>query len=322
MAAKVSIIVPVYNAQKTLTSCLGNLVHQTLPEIELILVNDASTDRSLDILLDCERAFPDKVLVVNLEKNSGPGGARNAGLCYASGEYIGFVDSDDIPDIHMYERLYTLAVSGGYDMADGAYYNENTDTLILQTADDCTGYLDADKRCRLIAGGGYLWSRIFCRELFYDLHFRENTILEDMEILMLLFMRAKSLVTTKEFIYKYCAVDNSASKLADPTRYHKAVVSAMRAIAAALFPLADYSGVQTAVEYSLLHLYLCGIVNAIHPNHGLPASVQHTYLSELRQLRCQYVKLSDKDNPFIHQKFSCEDLQIMRKADRQDIIVK
>lgn len=66
----------------------------------------------------------------------------------------------------MYERLYTLASTDGYDMVDGAYYNQNTDTLILQTADECTGFLDAHKRCKLIAGGGYLWSRIFRRELF------------------------------------------------------------------------------------------------------------------------------------------------------------
>lgn len=317
MAVKVSVIVPVYNASKTLSACLGNLVHQTLTEIELILVNDASTDQSLNILLECEQAFSDKVIIVNLEHNSGPGGARNAGLCYASGEYIGFVDSDDIPDIHMYERLYKLAVAGNYDMADGAYYNENTDTLILQTADHCSGILDADKRSDLIAGGGYLWSRIFRRELFSDLQFRENTILEDMETLMLLFMRTKKLGTTREFVYKYCAANASASKLSDPTRYQKAIVDAMRAIASTLLPLDDYEGVQTAVEYSLLHLYLCGIVNAIHPDHSLPDMVQHAYLSELKQLRSQYVKLPYKDNQYVHQKFSENDLQIIRKIDMQ-----
>lgn len=317
MAVKVSVIVPVYNAEKTLPACLGNLVHQTLTDIELILVNDASTDQSLGILLDCERAFPDKVIVVNLEHNSGPGGARNAGLCYASGKYIGFVDSDDIPDIHMYERLYQLAVTDDYDMVDGAYYNENTDTLILQTADDCTGVLNSEKRCKLIAGGGYLWSRIFRRELFLDLHFRENTILEDMETLMLLFMRTKKLGTTREFVYKYCAANASASKLSDPARYQKAVVAAMRAIAAAIFPLADYNGVQTAIEYSLLHLYLCGIVNTMHPDHALPASVQQAYLSELKHLRWQYVKLPYAENQYVHQKFSDNDLQIIIQIDNQ-----
>lgn len=319
MSVKVSVIVPIYNAAKTLPACLGNLVHQTLEEIELILVNDASTDQSLDILLDCEREFSDKVIVVNLEQNSGPGGARNAGLCYASGEYIGFADSDDIPDIHMYERLYKLASRGSYDMVDGAYYNENTDTLILQTGDECTGFLDAEKRCKLIAGGGYLWSRLFRRELFSDLHFRENTILEDMETLMLLFMRTKKLGTTRELVYQYCAANNSASKLSDPARYQKAIADAMRAIANTLLPLADYSGVQTAVEYSLLHLYLCGIVNTIHPNHALPPMVQHAYLSELKQLRCQYVKLSYEENPYVHQKFSADDLQVIKNIDLQEI---
>ena len=99
MPAKISVIVPVYNAGQTLAACLGNLVHQTATDLELILINDASTDNSLQILLDCERAFPEQVIVVNLEQNSGPGGARNAGLVYATGEYIGFVDSDDIADV-------------------------------------------------------------------------------------------------------------------------------------------------------------------------------------------------------------------------------
>lgn len=317
MAIKVSVIVPVYNASKTLPACLGNLVHQTLEEIQLILVNDASSDQSLDILLECEHAFPNKVIIVNLDHNSGPGGARNAGLCYASGEYIGFVDSDDIPDIHMYKTLYQLAAAGDYDMVDGAYYNENTDTLILQTADHCSGFLDADKRCDLIAGGGYLWSRIFRRELFCDLHFRENTILEDMETLMLLFMRTKKLGTTRELVYKYCAANASASKLSDPARYQKAITDAMRAIAATLFPLADYGSVQTSIEYSLLHLYLCGIVNAIHPDHSLPEMLQHAYLSELKQLRSQYVKLPYENNRYIDQKFSDNDLEIIKKIDLQ-----
>lgn len=315
MAAKVSVIVPVYNAQNTLSACLGNLVHQTLADMEFILVNDASTDHSMDILLDCERAFPDKVMLVNLERNCGPGGARNAGLCYASGEYIGFVDSDDIPDTEMYEKLYKLAVSGDYDMVDGAYYNENTDTLILQTADNCRGVLDNEKRRELIAGGGYLWSRLIRRELFDHLHFRENTILEDMETLMLLFMRTKSLGTTREFVYKYCAAKGSASKLTDPARYQKAITDAMRAIATTLFPLDDYSGVQTAVEYSILHLYLCGIVNAMHPDHALPAMVQQAYLSELKELRREYVKLSYEDIPYVGKKFSENDLEIIRKID-------
>lgn len=315
----VSVIVPVYNAEKTLPACLGNLVHQTLPEIELILVNDASTDNSLHILLECEHAFPDKVIVVNLSQNSGPGGARNAGLAYASGKYIGFTDSDDIPDIHMYQILSELAISNGYDMVDGAYYNEGTDTMILQTGDSCKGLLDARKRSELIAGGGYLWSRLFRKDLFHGLHFRENTILEDMEMLMLLFMRTKQLGTSRELVYQYNSTDASASKLSNPVRYHKAIINAMHAISRSLLPLDDYAGVQKAVEYSILHLYQCGIVNALHPDNALNPTAKHSYLSELRQLRFQLVHLPYGQNEFVGQKISEEDLQLIMLIDQSDL---
>ena len=118
MGAKVSVIVPVYNAAKTLAPCLGNLVHQTLPGLELILVNDASTDGSDTILAACEQQFPENIILINLEENLGPGGARNVGLSYASGEYIGFVDSDDLADPTMFETLYAHAKEGNYDMVD------------------------------------------------------------------------------------------------------------------------------------------------------------------------------------------------------------
>lgn len=315
MQKKVSVIVPIYNAQKTLASCLGNLVHQTLSEMELILVNDASTDGSLNIMLDCEQAFSDKVIVVNLDRNLGPGGARNAGLAYASGEYIGFVDSDDVPDIHMYEKLYTLAVSGEYDMVDGAYYDERTDTFKLQTADSCRGILNEKKRSELIAGGGYLWSRLIRRELFDKFFFREHTILEDMETLMILFMRTKRLGTTRDLVYKYNNSDTSASKPSDPAYYHKAVTDAMRAVAEAMIPMENYAGVQLAVEYSILHLYQCGIVNALHPNNTLSEDMKNSYLDELRKLRFKYVKIPYEQNAYMEKKFSKEDLRLMQNVD-------
>lgn len=315
MTPKVSVIVPVYNAQDTLPACLGNLVHQTLEEIELILVNDASTDNSLKILMDCEQAFPDKVILVNLEENHGPGGARNAGLCYASGEYIGFADSDDIADISMYEKLYSVASKSNCDMVDGAYYDESSDTLMLQTGENCTGVLDSAKRCQLISGGGYLWSRIFRKELFDEIHFRENTILEDMEVMMLLFMRTQKLDTVQDVIYKYCCYPNSASKLSNPGRYHKAVTDAMKAVYTSLSPFSSYTKIQTAVEYSILHLYLCGIVNAMHPANMLTPTQKTAYLRELRELRFQFVKLPFSHNPYIKQKFSSQDYQLILEND-------
>ena len=115
---KVSVIMPVYNSEPTLVDSLSSLVNQTLSDMELILVNDCSTDGSFNILSDCESQFSDKVLLINLDENHGAGGARNIGLSYASGDYIGFMDSDDIATPDMFEKMYTKAISGNYDIVD------------------------------------------------------------------------------------------------------------------------------------------------------------------------------------------------------------
>ena len=312
---KVSVIVPVYNAEKTLPACLGNLVHQTLEDIELILVNDASTDDSAKILNDCKNKFPQKVIFIDLPVNSGPGGARNAGLNAAAGEYIGFVDSDDLADVTMYEKLYNVAIDGNYDMVDGAYYDEGTDTCILMTGDNCTGKLNNEKRSELIAGGGYLWSKLIRRSLFEHIHFREHAILEDMETLMQLFIFSESIGTTRDIVYKYCSYSGSASKLANPMKYHHSIVDAMNAIVNTLFHLPEFSGVQAAVEYSLIHLYQIGIVNAIKPEHQLSIVQQNIFLSELQKIRMQHIHIPYHQNAYIINKVSPEDLALMQIVD-------
>ncbi len=100
---KVSVIVPVYNAEKYLAQCLDSIVHQTLTDIEIILVNDGSTDSSAAI---CERYLSDdRVIYINKE-NEGAAAARQDGIDRASGEYLGFVDADDWLELDMYEKMY------------------------------------------------------------------------------------------------------------------------------------------------------------------------------------------------------------------------
>ena len=89
---KISIIVPVYNEEEYVSTCLDSLVKQTLDDIEIITIDDNSTDNSLNILLDYARKYPN-IKVYHNEKNIGQGASRNRGLKFATGEYIGFVDS-------------------------------------------------------------------------------------------------------------------------------------------------------------------------------------------------------------------------------------
>ena len=106
---KISVIIPCYNAQAYIPRCLHSIFSQTIgmETLEIILVNDASTDHTLDILLQFENKFPDSVIVVNLEQNIRQGGARNVGLSYASGEYVAFLDADDWIHPDFYSTLYS-----------------------------------------------------------------------------------------------------------------------------------------------------------------------------------------------------------------------
>lgn len=104
---KVSIIVPIYNVEDYLEACVNSLRNQSLDDIEIILVDDGSPDRSGAIADDLARRDP-RIRVVH-QSNQGLGPARNSGMSVAGGEYVGFVDSDDWVDPDMYERLYTAA---------------------------------------------------------------------------------------------------------------------------------------------------------------------------------------------------------------------
>ena len=113
-----SIIVPVYNVEPWLARCLDSLIHQTIKDLEIIVIDDHSTDGSLNIIREYERNDP-RIHTIALEKNSGVSVARNAGLAIAAGEYIGLVDSDDFVDVDFYERLYARARETGADIVKG-----------------------------------------------------------------------------------------------------------------------------------------------------------------------------------------------------------
>lgn len=111
---KISVIIPVYNVEKYLEECLESIVHQSLKEIEIICVDDGSTDGSVDILK--RYACEDKRFILRRQKNQGGGAARNLGLACASGEYVVFLDSDDFFEPEMFRRIYDRAMETAADI--------------------------------------------------------------------------------------------------------------------------------------------------------------------------------------------------------------
>ncbi len=123
---KISVVIPVYNTEKYLESCLESLINQTLKDIEIICVNDGSTDGSTKILQNF--AKKDERIKIISQENKGQSVARNAGIKSAKGEYIGFLDSDDWADSTMFERLYQNAKNFDADisMCSVTTFNQKT----------------------------------------------------------------------------------------------------------------------------------------------------------------------------------------------------
>ncbi len=209
---KLSIIVPVYNmvADEKLEFCLNSLVNQTLSDYEIIAVNDASTDDSLIVLNWYKDHYPDKFKVIDLKENVRQGGAKNAGLDVATGEYIGFVDSDDFIKSDMFSKMLAKAEDTGADVVGCDYcitYEHNYDlgTVVENSKDDQIGVLNEEKHKSLILDPGSLVVKIYKRELFEEpkLRFPQKIFYEDNAVATRLFVRAKHFEYVKEALYFY-----------------------------------------------------------------------------------------------------------------------
>lgn len=126
---EISVVIPCFNVEKYIDKCVDSLVHQTfgIHRMELIFVNDASTDQTLEKLAAWEQQYPDSITVITLTKNSKQGTARNVGMQYASGEYLGFIDADDYVELTMYQKMYDVYQKEDVNCVICGRYNEYSD---------------------------------------------------------------------------------------------------------------------------------------------------------------------------------------------------
>lgn len=156
---KVSVIVPVYNVEQYVEKCLETLVNQTLQEIEIIVVNDGSTDNSKQIVEKVRNQFPEKIVYVEKE-NGGLSDARNYGIPHAKGEYIAFLDSDDYVEKDMYQKMYELAQKENSDMVECDFYWEYPDKQKIDTGELYEGKKEMLEKVRVVA-----WNKLIKREI-------------------------------------------------------------------------------------------------------------------------------------------------------------
>ncbi len=179
----VSIIVPVYNTQDYLKRCVDSLQKQTYPNLEIILMDDGSTDNSLDI---CRKfAEADARIKVISHPNRGVGAVRNAGLACVRGEYVAFVDSDDWVEPDMYESLLGVMVSERADMVCCSHFREMENKSELSNAiGNSKVILTREEAFEALRVGkfvlNFLWDKLFRREVLADVVFPEKRQFEDL----------------------------------------------------------------------------------------------------------------------------------------------
>ena len=205
----ISIIIPVYNTEKYIEECITSLLNQSLKEIEIICINDGSTDNSLKLLKDFEQKDP-RIIVISQE-NSGPANARNIGLNSASADYIYFMDSDDYISNNFLESMYNKAKASKADIVINdniiCFYEEDknkTAAFIKNKFPDGT-YKVTPEYIKKRDLNNVLWSKIYKKSLIIDnkIKFPNIKTYEDCYFYSVILPLAKTVVQNNDETYYY-----------------------------------------------------------------------------------------------------------------------
>lgn len=204
---KVSIIVPIYNVENYLNKCIESLVNQTLQEIEIVLVNDGSTDNSAIISKDMQKLYPQKIVYLEKE-NGGLSDARNFGIPYAKGEYIAFLDSDDYVEKDTYQKMYEIAKKEDSDMVECDFYWEYPNKIKEDKGVIYNGKKEMLEKVRVVA-----WNKLIKREILEKakIQFPKGYRYEDVEFTYKLIPYLEKVSFLKKACIHYIQRENSIS---------------------------------------------------------------------------------------------------------------
>lgn len=208
---KISIIVPVYNVEAYLERCVESILKQTYTNLEILLVNDGSTDKSGEL---CDKlALRDHRIRVIHKENGGLSDARNRGIDEASSNLIGFIDSDDYIDEDMYETLYRQMVASKADLSMCGHYDVYHQIPEKQVAEIKTWELMPEEAIKMVMEAKILSvtavNKLYKKALFEQLRFRIGKIAEDAFIMVDLIHQCSKIVATNEKKYYYVHRENS-----------------------------------------------------------------------------------------------------------------
>lgn len=203
---KVSIVMPVYGVEQYIDKCLYTCVNQTLKDIEIIVVNDGTKDNSQEII-DKYAAKDSRIIAIKKE-NGGQASARNLGISLATGDFIGFVDSDDSIELDMYEKLYNEAIKTDSDIVVANYYIVKDD---VKTEDNAIFLETDDVNKNYIFSQPAPWNKLYKRNLWIDnsMEFAQGMIYEDYAVIPAFALYTNRIAFINDCVYNYLVREGS-----------------------------------------------------------------------------------------------------------------
>ena len=256
---KISIIVPVYNVEKYISRCLDSLVNQTLNDIEIIVVNDGSIDNSQKVIDGYAKKY--KNVKSYTKENGGQGSARNFGLTKSSGEYVGYVDSDDYVELDMYEKLYNKAKENDSDIVICDNYNvyEKKEKNL-----DIERIFFDDNKINAFFGKKAVWNKIYKKNLLLKnkLKFRSKVWYEDLDFTIKAIISAKNIDYVRQPLYNYLIREGSTMNNSNVKR-NLEILDAFDEI----LKYKNYKNYNDIIEFLAIdHIYISAIVRIIKAN--------------------------------------------------------
>lgn len=267
----VSVILPIYNAERYLERCLKSICQQTLREIEIVAINDGSTDNSMRILKSF--AEEDSRIVIIDQPNGGVSKARNVGIDKASGKYIAFVDADDWIQSNMVEALYNASITTGAAITkcDALFEGNNSEKMDYKSnsyrmynAIDCLNELFTEYEETHF---GYVWSKLFLKSFLdeYALRFEEDmNLAEDVVFLTKALVKCEKICYVPMQLYHYnIATESSLTRGKVQNLYGKYELLYNR-----LLDVLIHENMYTQVENSFINYQFEGLMVVTHGKNG------------------------------------------------------
>ena len=213
---KISVVIPVYNSENYISQCLDSIINQSLKDIEIICINDGSTDNSLNILDEYASKDNRIKVITQVNTGNGAGSARNKGLDVAKGEYVSFIDSDDYIDENYLQRMYDTAKEYDTDVACSGVIKENENeckTQLMFNEIKISDNPDDNLKVSKSLPFPYPWNKIYKREFIvsYGIKFEENIYFEDLIFTPLVITKAEKLISVPDVFYHYIERPNSVT---------------------------------------------------------------------------------------------------------------